>query len=306
MGRLWGVPVPIRPPPFTSPSLPSIPSSNHPPPPPGSVCFLPRADQFHSGTGILGFAIHSQARHGGRPNRVRHPPDYSFTSGCFPPLLTETQLPSVTGLQTIPRQGLPPCWLDALGSARVRHSGAALVLWSAALPCRFGSLECGSPLPLWFFGVRHSCAALALLECGSPLPLWQIRAHYHPRATQASRAYPPASAHTGPPAAERPDRRRTGDGASVPPPGSGGEESPASLRPHPAACAEALSRPAAPSPSGEPGLAASRILVPPTAVRFVWSGGLEETRTPCLLVAAMPAALRPAARSSHGWRGMRL
>jgi len=30
-------------------------------------------------------------------------------------------------------------------------------------------LECGIPLPLWLFGVRHPCAAF--LECGSPVPL---------------------------------------------------------------------------------------------------------------------------------------
>ena len=32
-----------------------------------------------------------------RPNRVRHPTDWSFTSCCSPPRLTATQLPLVTG-----------------------------------------------------------------------------------------------------------------------------------------------------------------------------------------------------------------
>ena len=32
-----------------------------------------------------------------RPNRVRHPTDWSFTSGCSPPRLAATQLRSVTG-----------------------------------------------------------------------------------------------------------------------------------------------------------------------------------------------------------------
>jgi hypothetical protein len=32
-----------------------------------------------------------------RPNRVRHPTDWSFTSCCFPPRLAATQLQSVTG-----------------------------------------------------------------------------------------------------------------------------------------------------------------------------------------------------------------
>jgi hypothetical protein len=32
-----------------------------------------------------------------RPNRVRHPADWLLTSGCSPPRLAATQLPSVTG-----------------------------------------------------------------------------------------------------------------------------------------------------------------------------------------------------------------
>jgi len=56
--------------------------------------------------------------------------------------------------------------------------------------------------------------------------------------------------HLGP--GKKPDRRRAGDGALVPPPGPGGEGLPASPRPHPPACAEALSSPAAATPSGEP------------------------------------------------------
>ena len=192
MGRLWGVPVPIRPPPFTSPSLPSIPSSNHPPPPPGSVCFLPRADQLRFGAGILGFAIAQQARHGDRPNRVRHPPDCSFTSGCFPPLLAETQLPSVTGLQTIPRQGrftlLARC-------ARERTS--------AALPCRFGFSKSGRGLP-------HSKGLLVHLRLlptsprGDPVTFGYGASDYTPAGTSSllarcarerTTAVAPATAH---------------------------------------------------------------------------------------------------------------
>jgi len=48
------------------------------------------------------------------------------------------------------------------------------------------------------------------------------------------------------------DRRRAGDGALVPPSGPGGEGLAASLGSQPAACAEALSSPAAATPSGEP------------------------------------------------------
>ena len=36
-----------------------------------------------------------------RPNRVRHPTDWSFTSCCFPPCLTATQLHSVTGPESV-------------------------------------------------------------------------------------------------------------------------------------------------------------------------------------------------------------
>ncbi len=66
---------------------------------------------------------------------------------------------------------------------------------------------------------------------------------------------PPAEATPSPPPGGTrgaADRRRAGDGASVRPPGPGGQESPAFPRPAPAACARALSSPAAPTPGGEP------------------------------------------------------
>ncbi len=59
------------------------------------------------------------------------------------------------------------------------------------------------------------------------------------------------------------DRRRAGDGALVPPLRRGGEGLPTSPRPHPAACAEALSSPAAATRSGEPE-------APPLAGRGQW------------------------------------
>jgi hypothetical protein len=43
------------------------------------------------------FALHPQTRRYARPNRVRHPTDCMFASGCFPPRLTTTQFPSATG-----------------------------------------------------------------------------------------------------------------------------------------------------------------------------------------------------------------
>ena len=46
---------------------------------------------------VPGFAIHVQARRNTPPNRVCHPADRQFASGCSPPSLTTTQLPSATG-----------------------------------------------------------------------------------------------------------------------------------------------------------------------------------------------------------------
>lgn len=47
---------------------------------------------------VLVFALHSEARQLILPNRVRYPTDWSFASGCSPPHLTVTQLPSATEL----------------------------------------------------------------------------------------------------------------------------------------------------------------------------------------------------------------
>jgi hypothetical protein len=45
----------------------------------------------------LDFALNPQARRYVRPNRVRHPTGCLFASGCSPPRLTATQLPSAIG-----------------------------------------------------------------------------------------------------------------------------------------------------------------------------------------------------------------
>jgi len=52
----------------------------------------------------LDFTLNPQARRGARPNRVRHPTDYMFASGCSPPRLATTQLPSATGSGHLPRE----------------------------------------------------------------------------------------------------------------------------------------------------------------------------------------------------------
>ena len=44
----------------------------------------------------LDFTMNEQARRYVRPNRVRHPTDCMFASGCSPPRLAATQLPSAT------------------------------------------------------------------------------------------------------------------------------------------------------------------------------------------------------------------
>ena len=45
---------------------------------------------------VSGFAVRSQARRNIPPNRVRQPTDRPFASGCSPPRLAATQLPSAT------------------------------------------------------------------------------------------------------------------------------------------------------------------------------------------------------------------
>src|SRR5579859_2871122 len=51
---------------------------------------------------ILGFAFPQQAHHGYAPKQVRHPTVWLFTSGCSPPRLAATQLPSITELRPAP------------------------------------------------------------------------------------------------------------------------------------------------------------------------------------------------------------
>ena len=61
-----------------------------------------------------------------KPNRVRHPTDWSVTSCCFPPRLAATQLQSVTGRRAYAWRGLSPLRPCTLTGARVRRLGAAL------------------------------------------------------------------------------------------------------------------------------------------------------------------------------------
>ena len=53
----------------------------------------------------LDFAFGLQAHHHARPNRVRHPTDCRFTSGCSPPRLAATQLPLAARERASPGKG---------------------------------------------------------------------------------------------------------------------------------------------------------------------------------------------------------
>ena len=53
----------------------------------------------------LDFTLNPQARRYARPNRVRHPTDCMFVSGCSPPRVAATQLPLTTRERASPREG---------------------------------------------------------------------------------------------------------------------------------------------------------------------------------------------------------
>ena len=55
-----------------------------------------------------GFTVVTPAPRQAWPNQVRYPTDWTFTSSCSPPLLTETRLLSVTSFVTQTRWGLAP------------------------------------------------------------------------------------------------------------------------------------------------------------------------------------------------------
>jgi len=67
----------------------------------------------------LDFTLNPQARRYARPNRVRYPTDCMFASGCSPPHLAVTQLPSATGIGHNPGGGLSPPKSRLLPGARI-------------------------------------------------------------------------------------------------------------------------------------------------------------------------------------------
>jgi len=110
---------------FTQRNLQCIPSPNTPRAPSPLLCCPPSVmgfqDHFASvGLAVahgvcanlrqavnpgLDFALHPQARRNVRPNRVRKTAtDCMFASGCSPPHLAVTQLPSATGNGHLPEE----------------------------------------------------------------------------------------------------------------------------------------------------------------------------------------------------------
>jgi len=78
-----------------------------------------------------------------RPNRVRHPTDRSFTLHCFPHLLTQTQLCSVSGRRAYAWRGLSPLWLGTLSGAPSHASGVRFSRIQQPPVARYASLTGG-------------------------------------------------------------------------------------------------------------------------------------------------------------------
>jgi len=71
----------------------------------------------------LDFALGLQAHRYARPNRVRHPTDCIFASGCSPPHLAAAQLPLATRERASPEEGTStPLIAPALRRTVPRHS----------------------------------------------------------------------------------------------------------------------------------------------------------------------------------------
>ena len=81
------------------------------------------------GLSALVFALHSKARRCILPNRVRYPTDWSFASGCSPPHLTVTQLPSATELDVT----LNRTCTDLICNTHRRTNACVSQAWSASV-----------------------------------------------------------------------------------------------------------------------------------------------------------------------------
>ena len=98
-------------PPFHSASPPPVPAGSRTSMAPG-LTLAPRS--FRS---VWASPFPSRLAALTRPNRVRHPTDWQFTSSCSPPRLTATQLESVTGRRAHASRGLSPLRLGTLPGA---------------------------------------------------------------------------------------------------------------------------------------------------------------------------------------------
>jgi hypothetical protein len=75
---------------------------------------------------VSDFAMNEQARRSSPPNRVRYPTDQQFASGCSPPRLAATQLPSTTELWHTPTRTFTVLMWRPHGRTRSRAGGNPL------------------------------------------------------------------------------------------------------------------------------------------------------------------------------------
>jgi hypothetical protein len=103
------------------------------------IAGLPRDTVFHRSHPSSGpqrhldFALWQQARHDDRPNRVRHPTDWTFTSHCSPPALAGTQLCLVTEFKPNSGRDLHPA--DSTRLQARCHCFAEAVLKKSRIHC---------------------------------------------------------------------------------------------------------------------------------------------------------------------------
>jgi len=72
---------------------------------------------------VSDFAMYEQARRSAPPNRVRPPTDRQFASGCSPPRLAATQLPSASELWLSPTRTFTVLMQRPHGRTHTRESG---------------------------------------------------------------------------------------------------------------------------------------------------------------------------------------
>ena len=82
---------------------------------------------------------HEQARHRVTPKQVRHPTDCQFTSGCSPPRLAATQLPSISEPRPTPARTCTVLTKRPHGRTHARESGhpwrRASAIWRSGARC---------------------------------------------------------------------------------------------------------------------------------------------------------------------------